>query len=40
MTGAGQRLPDEAAAIVIELATLPPDGPTGKFFDGHGELPW
>jgi NAD(P)-dependent dehydrogenase (short-subunit alcohol dehydrogenase family) len=40
MTGAGQRLPDEAAAIVIELATLPPDGPTGKFFDCHGELPW
>jgi NAD(P)-dependent dehydrogenase (short-subunit alcohol dehydrogenase family) len=40
MTGSGDRGPDEGAAIVIRLATLPADGPTGKFFDEHGELPW
>jgi NAD(P)-dependent dehydrogenase (short-subunit alcohol dehydrogenase family) len=40
MTGDGDRSPDEGAAVVIRLATLPADGPTGKFFDEHGELPW
>jgi NAD(P)-dependent dehydrogenase (short-subunit alcohol dehydrogenase family) len=40
MTGAGSRTPDEAAAVVLRLATLPADGPTGCFFDEHGELPW
>jgi NAD(P)-dependent dehydrogenase (short-subunit alcohol dehydrogenase family) len=40
MTGTGDRGPDEGAAIVIRLATLPADGPTGKFFDDRGELPW
>ena len=40
MTGSGDRGPDEGAAIVIRLATLAPDGPTGKFFDDRGELPW
>jgi NAD(P)-dependent dehydrogenase (short-subunit alcohol dehydrogenase family) len=40
MTGSGDRGPDEGAAIVIQLATLPADGPTGKFFDDHGALPW
>jgi NAD(P)-dependent dehydrogenase (short-subunit alcohol dehydrogenase family) len=40
MTGSGDRRPGEGAAIVIELATLGADGPTGKFFDDHGELPW
>lgn len=40
MTGSGDRGPDAGAAIVIELATLPADGPTGKFFNEQGELPW
>jgi NAD(P)-dependent dehydrogenase (short-subunit alcohol dehydrogenase family) len=40
MTGGGTRTPAEAATIVIELATLPPGGPTGCFFDERGELPW
>ena len=40
MTGSGDRGPDEGAAIVVQLATLPADGPTGKFFDDLGELPW
>jgi NAD(P)-dependent dehydrogenase (short-subunit alcohol dehydrogenase family) len=30
----------EGAAIVVELATLPPDGPTGGFFDDEGRVPW
>ncbi|HEY3673948.1 MAG TPA: SDR family oxidoreductase [Acidimicrobiia bacterium] len=40
MTKGGTRTPAEAATIVIELATLPPGGPTGCFFDERGELPW
>jgi NAD(P)-dependent dehydrogenase (short-subunit alcohol dehydrogenase family) len=43
MTAGGratERTPGTAAAIVIHLATLGPDGPTGKFFDEHGEVPW
>jgi NAD(P)-dependent dehydrogenase (short-subunit alcohol dehydrogenase family) len=40
MTGSGERGADEGAAIVIRLATLPDDGPTGMFFDERGELPW
>ncbi|SDI09124.1 SDR family NAD(P)-dependent oxidoreductase [Nonomuraea jiangxiensis] len=30
----------QGAAIVIELALLGPDGPTGGFFDDAGPVPW
>ncbi|UBU16986.1 SDR family NAD(P)-dependent oxidoreductase [Nonomuraea gerenzanensis] len=30
----------DGAAVIIELATLGPDGPTGGFFDEHGPVPW
>ncbi|WP_188194984.1 SDR family NAD(P)-dependent oxidoreductase [Nonomuraea sp. SYSU D8015] len=30
----------DGAAIVIKLATLPADGPTGGFFDDAGAVPW
>jgi NAD(P)-dependent dehydrogenase (short-subunit alcohol dehydrogenase family) len=40
MTGSGARTPEEGAAIVLRLATLPADGPTGCFFDDDGQLPW
>jgi NAD(P)-dependent dehydrogenase (short-subunit alcohol dehydrogenase family) len=40
MTGDGTRTAAEAATIVIELATLTSEGPTGHFFDEHGEVPW
>lgn len=40
MTGDGTRTPTEAATIVLEMATLTADGPTGQFFDERGELPW
>lgn len=34
------RPPDEGARIVVHLATLPPDGPTGGFFSDEGPVPW
>ena len=37
---AGQRTPDQGAAIALHLATLPPDGPSGGFFDDAGPVPW
>jgi len=40
MTGDGTRTAAEAATIVIELATLTSEGPTGHFFDERGEVPW
>jgi NAD(P)-dependent dehydrogenase (short-subunit alcohol dehydrogenase family) len=40
MTDGATRTPEQAAAAVVRAATLPPDGPTGCFFDEHGELPW
>jgi NAD(P)-dependent dehydrogenase (short-subunit alcohol dehydrogenase family) len=38
--GTGERAPEDGAVIAIRLATLGDDGPTGCFFDEHGELPW
>ncbi len=36
----GTRSPAEAAEIIIRLATLEADGPTGGFFDDRGLVPW
>jgi hypothetical protein len=37
----GFGLPEEGAETVVHLATLPPDGPTGVFYDINlGVLPW
>ncbi|UXY27388.1 SDR family oxidoreductase [Streptomyces sp. HUAS TT20] len=36
----GIRTPEQGAAIALRLATLPDDGPTGRFFDDAGEVPW
>ena len=33
-------MPEEGAKTAVRLATLDPDGPTGKFFHGDEELPW
>jgi len=30
----------QGAAIIVRLATLPADGPTGRFFDDAGEVAW
>lgn len=35
-----ERTPEQGAAVVIRLATVPDDGPRGGFFDDHGEVPW
>ena len=34
------RTPEQGAAIAVELATLPDDGPRGGFFDENGPVPW
>ena len=36
----GHRTPAQGAAIAVRLATLPPDGPTGGFFEDDGPVPW
>ena len=37
----GFATPDEGARIIVKLATLPQDGPSGGFFDFHQDvLPW
>ena len=36
----GYRTPEQGAAIAIKLATLPEDGPSGRFFDDAGSVPW
>jgi NAD(P)-dependent dehydrogenase (short-subunit alcohol dehydrogenase family) len=33
-------LADEAARIVVTMATLPDDGPSGQFVDRNGTVPW
>ena len=34
------RTVEEGARIIVELATLPEDGPNGGFFDENGSVPW
>ncbi|MTD53098.1 SDR family NAD(P)-dependent oxidoreductase [Amycolatopsis pithecellobii] len=34
------RSPAESAEVIVRLATLDADGPTGTFQDENGELPW
>ncbi len=36
----GHRTVEEGAREAVRLATLPADGPTGKFSDESGPLPW
>jgi len=36
----GTRTVEQGAAIVAHLATLPDDGPTGRFFNDEGPIPW
>jgi len=36
----GYRTVEEGASIVVKLATLLGDGPTGGFFDENGVIPW
>ena len=36
----GHRTVEQGAGEVVRLATLPADGPTGKFFNEDGPVPW
>jgi NAD(P)-dependent dehydrogenase (short-subunit alcohol dehydrogenase family) len=36
----GNRTVEEGAAIVVDLATLPDDGPSGGYFNDAGVVPW
>ncbi|TPJ69547.1 SDR family NAD(P)-dependent oxidoreductase [Mesorhizobium sp. B2-7-1] len=36
----GGRTVQQAAEIIVRLATLEPGGPTGGYFDENGALPW
>ncbi|QKV95209.1 SDR family oxidoreductase [Streptomyces sp. NA02950] len=36
----GTRTVTEGARIIVDLATLPEDGPTGGFFNDNGTVPW
>ncbi|GAB2918573.1 SDR family oxidoreductase [Rhodococcus aerolatus] len=36
----GHRTPEQGAAVFLELATLPDDGPSGTFRDETGVQPW
>jgi NAD(P)-dependent dehydrogenase (short-subunit alcohol dehydrogenase family) len=36
----GPRSVEQGAATPVRLATLPPDGPTGGYFNDDGPLPW
>jgi NAD(P)-dependent dehydrogenase (short-subunit alcohol dehydrogenase family) len=36
----GYRSVEQSASIVVKLATLSNDGPTGGFFDENGVVPW
>jgi hypothetical protein len=36
----GTRTAEEGAQIIVELATLPDEGPSGGFFNDDGTVPW
>ncbi|WNG86633.1 SDR family NAD(P)-dependent oxidoreductase [Mycobacterium sp. ITM-2016-00317] len=36
----GVRTPEQGAAVAVRLASLPDGGPTGRFFEDAGEVPW
>ena len=36
----GTRSVEQAARVIVRLATLPASGPTGGFFDEDGPVPW
>ena len=36
----GSQTVQEGTDAIVTLAQVPPDGPTGGFFDRHGPVPW
>jgi NAD(P)-dependent dehydrogenase (short-subunit alcohol dehydrogenase family) len=37
---AGTQTVDEGADILVRMAQIGPDGPTGRFFDARGPVAW
>ncbi|MFI5734180.1 SDR family NAD(P)-dependent oxidoreductase [Kribbella sp. NPDC051587] len=38
--GRGHQTVEEGTEIIVKMATIAPDGPTGTYQDRHGPLPW
>jgi hypothetical protein len=36
----GTQTVEQGAEIIVRMAQLSADGPTGGYFDAHGPLPW
>jgi NAD(P)-dependent dehydrogenase (short-subunit alcohol dehydrogenase family) len=36
----GTKTIEQGAKIIVDMATIGPDGPTGTFVDEHGTVPW
>jgi hypothetical protein len=36
----GTQTVEQGAEIIVRMAQLGPDGPTGGYFDGEGTVPW
>jgi NAD(P)-dependent dehydrogenase (short-subunit alcohol dehydrogenase family) len=36
----GTQTIEEGAEIIVAMAQIGPDGPTGGYFDRHGPVPW
>ncbi|WP_294009952.1 SDR family NAD(P)-dependent oxidoreductase [Streptomyces sp.] len=36
----GTQTVEQGAEIIVRMAQIGPDGPTGGYFDVHGRLPW
>jgi hypothetical protein len=39
-TGTGTQTVEQGAQIIVRMAQVGPDGPTGGYFDTTGPLPW
>ena len=37
---AGNQTVQQGARIIVEMAQVAPDGPTGGFFSASGRMPW
>ena len=38
--GRGHRTVEQGAQVIVQLALLPDDGPSGGFFNDAGPVPW
>ncbi|MFS8096024.1 SDR family NAD(P)-dependent oxidoreductase [Lentzea alba] len=38
--GSGRQTVEQGAEIIVRMAQIGPDGPTGGYFDAQGPLPW